>query len=276
MSLLRWLFAIAVVFGHADVVFAKDNAGVVPLQAAPSSLRADTAYLLLRTSTAKSGMFPIQHVLLRIPSDDELAAYRTAKKRAYDTAQPELTKKAKDGTVPSIDEFAFDYDGKANTFVVDSGKFLEDGPMRTLLLEVPPGDYVLYGITLGNRGLVACNCLGTVRFGARAGVISDIGAVYADKVHKPSPVPHLEDNLGASMFQYGLILGQALVPPDGKVPPPAVLAGLTIEPAHFDIVEQFYEPGAPWINRLAPISGLLGYNRGRPVDLRTGVSRMPR
>jgi hypothetical protein len=263
---------LAVTMGLAAPVvgLAKDNAGVTPLLVAPATLRGDAAYLLLRTSKAKSGMFPIQHVLMRIPSPQELEAYRAARKLAYDRALPELTAKAKGGKVQTIDEFEFDYDGKANSFVVDSGKFIEDGEMRTILLEVPPGSYVLYGITLGNRGLVTCNCLGTVRFDARAGAITDVGSLYADKVHKKSPVPHLEDNLGPSMFQYGFIFGEALVPPDAATPVPAALKSLTVEPARFEVVGEYYEPGAGSINRLAPIPGLLGYNRGRAVDLRTG------
>src|SRR3954452_25012340 len=80
---------------------AKDDAGVVPLLAAPAALSADAAYILLRTSTAKSGLFPIQHVMLRIPSQQELEAYRTARRAAYDAALPELTRKARDGKVPT-------------------------------------------------------------------------------------------------------------------------------------------------------------------------------
>lgn len=264
MSGLLAMAAVAMPVGAA----AKDNGGVTQLEAPPQALRSDAAYLLIRTSTAKSGLFPIQHVLLRIPSDEELAQYRAAKKDAYDAALPKLTKQAKGGRVQSIDEFAFDHDGRANSFVVKSGKFLENGTMRTLLLEVPMGTYVLYGTTVGDRGLVTCNCLGTVRFDARPGVITDVGSLYADKVHKDSPVPHLEDNLGEQMFQYGFILGQALVPSDGSVP--ASLQRFTVEPASFEPTGQYYEHGAGNINRLAPIPGILSYEKGRPFDVRKG------
>lgn len=248
---------------------AQEAGGVTSLQAAPTSLKPGSGYLLLRTSTAKSGMMPIRHVLLRIPTASELEAYRTARQAAYTAALPELTRKAKGGRVPGIDEFAFDYRGPVNTFVVDSGKFIEDGEMRTVLLELPPGTYVLYGSTVGGRGLATCNCLGTVSFGVGAGAITDIGSLYVDKVHKPSPIPHLEDNLGERMFQYGFVLGQALVPADASTPVPAALRALGIVPATFTVVGQYYEPGAGGINRLAPIPGILGYERGRPVDLRT-------
>src|ERR1700756_5310704 len=128
------LLALSLALATPGAALAKDNAGVTPLLAAPAVLRSDAAYLLLRTSRAKSGLFPIQHVMLRIPTAQELDDYRAARKLAYDKALPELTKKAKDGKVPGIDDFEFDYAGKANSFVVDSGKFLEDGEMRTILL----------------------------------------------------------------------------------------------------------------------------------------------
>lgn len=135
---------------------------------------------------------------------------------------------------------------------------------------MPPGTYILYGGTVGGQFVVTCNCLGTVSFETRAGMISEIGSLHIDKVHKESPVPHLEDNLGPQMFQYGLILGQALVPANKTTPVRAALRAFPIEPARFAVVGQYYSSGNNSINRLAPIHGLLGYERGRPVDLRTG------
>ena len=174
----------------------------IHLEQAPAALQADAAYILVKASVAKSGLFAIQHVLLREPSEQELADYLAAKQIAYEAELPKLRKKAKDGPVPTIGEFQFDYKGKPNSFVVRVGKFLEDGEMRTILLQVPPGKYILYGVTVGDRGLASCNCLGTVGFTAQPGVITHLGSLYADKVHKESPVPNLEDELGEQMFQY--------------------------------------------------------------------------
>lgn len=251
---------------------AKDAEGVVQLTAIPAALRPDAAYLLLRTSRAKSGLFAIQHVLLRVPSPTETVAYLAARQAAYDAALPKLTRDAKGGAVPTIDELPFDHRGPANAFTVGPGKFVEDGGLRTLLLEVPPGRYVLYGVTL-SRGLVTCNCLGTVGFDARAGVVTQLGDLYADKVHGDSPLPHLEDRLGEHMAQYGFVFGQALVPATAGSPRPAGLGALPVEPARLAVMGPFREPGASGINRLAPIPGVLGYVRGRPVDLRAGGSR---
>ena len=273
MKILAVVLALIVGLSSAATVSAKDNGGAIALQAVPATLHTDSAYLLMRTSIAKSGLFPIQPVLLRIPSQQEQDDYRVAKKLAYDAAIPELAKKAKGSTVPPLTEFTFDYPGRPNTFVVESKKFLIDGEMRTMLIEVPPGTYLLYGITIGGGGLVTCNCLGTVSFSAPAGIITNVGSLYADKVHKKSPIPYLEDNLGAQMFQYGFIFGEALVPPDGATPIPEILRALPVEPAQFEIVGQYFGVGAANINRLAPIPGLLGYEHGKPVDLRARAVR---
>ena len=266
----RLLVALLILLAPAPAI-AREARGVTALKLAPAALDPAKAYLLLRTSRAKSGIFSLEHVFLRIPTEAETAAYQAAKKLAFDKALPELTKKAKDGKVPTIDEFAFDYDGPENAFNTKNGNFLVDGAeMRTLLLEVPAGTYVLYGSSLGSGGLVTCNCLGTVKFEAKPGQITNLGSLYVDKVHKPSPVPHLEDNVGPSMFSYGFIFGQGLVPAAANDPVPDQLKAFPVVLAEYHAVGLFHEPGAGSINRLAPVPGILGYRRGAVIDERTG------
>lgn len=256
-------------FATPDAATADDKPkAAIQLQQAPASLAPGSAYILVKTNTAKSGLFPIQHVLLRVPTEGELAAYLDARQQAFDAARAKMNEKQKASGPQTVEQFGFDYKGEPNSFVIVSKKFLEDGEMRTILLEVKPGRYLIYGATLGDGGLVSCNCLGTIGFVAKGDVITNIGSLFADKVHKDSPVPNLEDNLGEQMFQYGFVIGQALVPPNGTDTPPVALKGLPIEIAQFEIMEQFYELGAGSINRLAPIPGLLGYKDGKPVDLR--------
>ncbi|MBL0915042.1 MAG: hypothetical protein IBJ13_05880 [Sphingopyxis sp.] len=267
--MIRLLIALSLLLSPA-LALAKGGEGVAMHRIAPASMSPDKAYLFFRSSTAKSGMINTEHVLLRVPTDAEVAAYRAARQTAYDAALPKLTQKSKDGRVPSIEEFVFPYDGPANAFAIDAGEFIEDGEMRSYLVEAVPGTYVLYGVSVGGRDVTACNCLGTVKFEARAGAITNMGALYADKVHKESPVPHVEDNLGPSMFNYGFILGQALVPPETAAPAPPALAGLPMRNAEYHAVGLFREIGSPFINRLAPVPGILGYDRGKVIDLRTG------
>lgn len=268
--MIRPLLLALLMLSAAHSAAAKGGDGVVSHKSAPTALDPGKAYLLFRSSTAKSGMINIEHVFLRIPTEAEIEAWKAARQAAYDADLPKLQKRAKGGPVPTIGEYSFDYAGPGNVFAIDAGDFIEDGEMRQFLVEVPAGDYVLYGISVGGRGVSTCNCLGTVRFAAKAGEMTLLGSLYADKVHKESPIPNLEDNVGPSMFNYGFILGQALVPANDATPVPAALAALPRERAEFRAVGLFHEPGAPSINRLAPIPGILGYDRGKVIDLRTG------
>jgi hypothetical protein len=72
------------------------------------------------------------------------------------------------------------------------------------------------------------------------------------------------------MFQYGFILGEALVPATATSPVPDSLRSFPIERAEYHAVGLFHEPGAGSINRLAPIPGILRYDAGKVIDERTG------
>lgn len=267
----RLALAMLALLAAAGPAIAAPPTGVTQLTAAPSALAPDRAYLLLRSGKAKSGLFAIEHVLVRAPSAADLAAYRAAREQAYRNALPRLQKDAKGGPVLAIDEYVFDYKDQSNAFATKRSDNLEVGELVTLLIEVPPGTYILYGTGVGSRGLITCNCLGTVQFEAKAGVITDMGALYADKVHGESPEPHLEDNLGKSMFSYGFVLGQALVPATAATPIPAGVRALPRVVAQYQAVGLFREPGAVSINRLAPVPGILRYDRGKVIDERTGL-----
>ena len=258
------LLAATLAFSIGSAAQARDAEGTVHHATAPASLKSDKAYLLFDSSRAKSGMMQITHVFMRLPTGEEIDAFLTAKRAAYEMELPKLRKRAKDGEVPSFEDFQFDWNEVENTFAVDMGASLDKGD--TFLIEVPEGTYVLYGVAVGSRALTTCNCLGTVKFEAKAGTITNLGSLYADKVHKDSPVPHLEDNLGEKMFQYGFILGQALVPAPQGAALPTSLAHLPAENADLQPVPMFREPRAPSINRLAPIPGVLEYDRGRVVE----------
>lgn len=263
------LALLALALPLATPLLAKDIPGVVQLRTPPAALDPGKAYLLFRSSTAKNGLARFVHVFLRVPTDAEVAAYEAARQAAYDKALPALTKQANGEPIPTIDLFPFAYEGATNLFPVRAGLFLEDSDMRTFLVEVPPGTYVLYGNASEGDYLQTCNCLGTVKFDAAPGRITQLGSLYLDKVLGDSPLPYLEDNRGPSMSKYIWPLGQAFVPANADTPAPATLSAFQIEPAEFHAVGVFHEPGVS-INRLAPIPGILGYDRGKVIDLRTG------
>ena len=239
------------------------------MREAPAALKPSRAYILLRSSRAKSGLFPITHALVRIPTDAEINSYRSAREAAFQQALPALRKKSK-GVEPSIADFVFAHDGPNNAFGVKNGQFLEDGPERTFLIEVSPGDYVVYGPSFNGSAVTTCNCLGTVKFSAKPGVITNMGTLYADKAHGPSQIPQIESNVGRSLGHAAFFFGQAVKPADRTTPVPASLANLPVVAADYSAVGSFTDPGTLTINRLAPIPGILGYENGKPVDLKTG------
>ena len=262
-AVLCWA-AFGVAIALPQLVQAKEIANVTPLVTAPAALQPDWAYILARISHIKVGIFTIQHVLLRVPNAQEMVAYRAARDAAYSkvrkaSSSPDTPRNRNDNG-----PIAFAYDGKPNVFAIDSGKFIEDGELRTVLIQVPPGKYILYGIAHSGKGFMTCNCLGTVSFLARPGVVTDIGSLYADKVLSQSDFPQLESNLGAAMREYSFYFGEALVPVKATDPVPASLSKLAIQPAQIEVVGEYYEPGAVTINRLAPIPGILDYVRGHP------------
>ena len=266
----RLILAVLAVLAVSAPVHAGQSVDAVQLRVAPTALAPDRAYLLLRSGKAKSGLFAIEHVLVRVPSASDLAAYRAARAMAYAKELPRLQKQAKGGPVTLIEQFVFEYKSGANAFATKRSDNIDVGDLVTMLIDVPPGTYILYGTGVGSHGLVTCNCLGTVQFEAKAGIMTDMGALYADKVHGESAEPYLEDNLGKSMFSYGFILGQAVVPATAATPVPASLRGLPRVAAEYHAVGLFREPGAFGINRLAPVPGVLRYDRGRVIDDRTG------
>lgn len=257
------LASFLVAFLVPAIVNAKDAEGVVQHEYAPAALDPSKAYLLFDSSRAKSGVMKITHVFMRIPNLTDLEAFRAAREAEYQRQLPRLKRRAKREPVPTRAEFEFSWDDVENTFAVNMGEAL--GESDTFLIEVPPGTYVLYGIAVGTHRLATCNCLGTVKFDATPGVITQMGSLYADKVHEDSPVPHLEDNLGEQMGQYSFIFGQALVPANADDDVPASLARFASVLAQYVPVGMFTEPGAASINRLVPIPGVLEYERGRVV-----------
>jgi len=247
---------------------------LVPVTAAqPFVMKPDRAYLLLRTLPGSPAP-----ALMRIPSEAELAAYEAARRAAFAKAEPDLIKRQKPGQpAPGLETFSFDYEGDTNLALVPVGKPLEKSPAgRTHLLEVPPGDYVLYGVGFG-YALHTCMCLGTVGFSAPAGGIVDMGDFLHAQAWKPSDIPELagETNLGASVNGHIALWAATMRPSPAGRALPAALSGQTVTPADYHAVGKFVSPLSFNINHLAPIPGVLGYREGAVIDLKTGQPVAP-
>ena len=235
----------------------------------PITLRADRAYVLLRIDT---DLYKFSGIILRVPGDDEIAAYEAAKQAAY----AKLAAKRGDRMEP-IESFVFDYEGRPNLFSLSPGRSLVTVDKHaTVLAEVTPGEYVFYGHGYGSA-IWQCFCLGTVGFTLQPGEVADLGTMLTEKAWEPSAVPELagEAGLGESaMMDYGLF-AVALRPvrPADWMPPGLDAARVT--PAPFHAVGPFVETNTLLINRLAPMPGVLAYDEGKVIDVITGAELPP-
>jgi hypothetical protein len=225
-------------------------------------LRPDRAYLLLRIDTTRA---PLGPAILRVPGREEIDAYEAARQAAYAKAG----KKA-----GPLESFSFDYDGRPNLFLlVPKWAFASLGKTVAVLVELTPGDYVIYG----TGGTYECLCLGTVGFAASAGRITDLGTMISDRAWEPSAFPELagEVDLGRSaVMDYGLYATAVRPLRPGDFLPAGLDPG-QVSAARFHAVGPFVEPNTMLINRLAPIPGVLAYDKGRVIDVATGTEALP-
>ena len=250
----------------------------------PVVIKPDRAYLLFRV---KGKWFA--PVFMRVPTEAEVAAYYAAKRQAFDKALPDL-KKARDAALakqaaakgkpsddevppePSLETFDYHHPDVQNLQSVNLGKALEKGKEdRLMLIEAVPGSYVLYGA--GNpNAMMTCMCLGTVGFEAKAGEITDLGAIHSDIAWQVSDDPVLasETGLGASINGHWGMPAMGVVPATAPSAPTA-LAGKSVVAATWRAVGKFVGPPVFNVNRLVPVAGVLRYDaRGRVIDVKSG------
>lgn len=238
----------------------------------PVTIRADRAYLLFRI-TRHPGVTPLEPLLMRVPSAEEIARYDAAKAEAFAKALPGLTKayeaaRARNADqapqAPTLESFPFVWDAVANLQDVDFGRTFAKSPAEeTFLVEVVPGDYVLYGFTpsTGLPRLMVCMCLGTVGFSAPEGEVTDMGYLVSDFAFRASKSPDLAGKQG----YLGTVRAARS---DSSVP--QGLGGARLVPAAYRAVGRFFTPNAVNIGRLAEVPGTLAYAGGTVIDVPTG------
>ena len=262
----------------------------------PVTIRPDRAYILFRRIRPE-GVLSVEPIFLRIPSESEMARYAAARRAAWLEAEPKLIrqresllrKKAKaeaagaefKGVIPpppDPETFNFVYDEVANVRRVDTDKaFLKGKPESAYLVEVLPGDFILYGASYGSAvfkpSLFACMCLGTVGFQAPAGVITDLGYFMGDRADKLSRIPELKDETGLGSGSVGIYapLAATVRPVRPGTSMPAGISSESVRPAQYRAVGRFVDPRALTIARLAEVPGILAYEGRRVIDVRTGA-----
>lgn len=265
------LLAITLAFALPAPAFAQSEELTEIRGDKPFTFRSDRAYFLFRSD---SGVSP---VFLRIPTEAEMQAYDAAKREAFAKAEPKLVAKRAEAIaagkpappIPTLEDFNFVWDKVQNAQTVNMGKALEKaGKAKTMLIEALPGRYVLYGMGF-QQVFQTCLCLGTVSFTGEAGKVSDLGTWFVSPAGAQSDVPELaaETGFGPSMNGHIVTWAAAVRPATSSSPVPALLAGKPIAPADYRATGKFVAGFAFGINRLAPIPGVLGYDRGNVLDL---------
>lgn len=293
MRLLLALLLLAAPAAHAAP--APDE--MVEIEAGkPVTLRPDRAYILFRR-VRPEGVLSVEPIFLRIPSESEMARYAAARRQAWLRAEPDLLRKREaqlkkkaeaeaagrtfKGEIPpppSLDRFNFVYDEVANVRRVDTDRaFVKGKPESVYLVEVLPGDFVLYGASYGSAmmkpSLFSCMCLGTVGFAAPAGLITDLGYFMGDRADKLSKIPELKDEtgLGSGSVAIHAPLAATLRPVRADTGLPAGIPAASVRPATYRAVGRFVDPRAITIARLAAVPGVLAYEGRRVIDVASGT-----
>lgn len=220
----------------------------------PGSVTLDPnlAYILVRTKVPK-GAVPYNLVLVRELSEDE--------RSRYETARSEALAKAKNPK-----RFRFVYEDLSN--VGGYGRRIaESGDEQYLLYEALSGTYLVAGT--GN----VCLCLGSVKFEAQAGRITDLGYFFSGRVTRPSEIPELAPLVNRSKLRSHslFIMASALRPYRRDMPVPEELKPLPRAGAAYQAVGPLPNLFGVSISRLAPVPGILAYDEGVVIDARTGM-----
>jgi hypothetical protein len=293
--MIKYLLSLLSLFVITAPAFAQDREMRPFREGEPVTIKADKAYILFRAIRPK-GVASIEPVLLRVPSKDEAARYLDAKKAAFAKAKPELIEdrntllakkkkaesrgkkfKKKIPPAPTLDNFVFNYEGASNVENIDDSKaFIKARPESTYLVEVKPGDYIVYAGSFGS-GLLkpflhTCFSLGTVGFSVKAGEITDIGYWYGDGAKFKSTLAQLEQETGfGPSSDTPFVLVAATVRPakaDSSIP--AALNGQNITKGQYRAIGKFFDAACGGINRMAVVPGILDYKDGKVIDARTG------
>lgn len=167
---------------------------------------------------------------------------------------------------PTEANFGFSSFGMmASVGIGPMNRFAKSKESSVYLQELTPGTYRIYGLIFVNPGVAAvgsCFCMGSVKFEAKAGEITDMGVIASTA----APVPGDGDSsrpvdlTGQSFFQPA--------PPGTPLDPR--LASAHVVPAHYRPVGKLPNYLGLAIARLPAMPGVVRYDRDRIVDLTAG------
>jgi hypothetical protein len=169
-------------------------------------------------------------------------------------------------------EVADDVD-RADFVDVAGWRPVEKGEPGTYLIAVRPGTYWLYGEKTKDYlegPFLNCLCMGTLRFEARAGTITDLGRIR--NLARETRDGKRPDARGETRVLLGNrdIRAILIEPATGGEPVPAMLAGLPRVAAAYRAAGRLPNVDGTMIDRVSTMSGVIAYDRDRIIDVPTG------
>jgi hypothetical protein len=242
------LFAVALLLAPA---YAADR----PFQSSePVTLKPDQGYVLVRVMQGKRGIYTgsFSPILIRILNKEEIAA-AGGHARNRDNV-----------VIPS-----------------PSPPYARSKGGLVLLFPLKPGTYVLGGITGVGCDLwcsylvVSSLCMGTVKFEVKPGVITDLGAVVNAMHELPTDIPELTKMVaGKAVDIQSEFHDVAVRPPGADTETPDGLKSLPIMPADYHAVGWLPNYFGSYFGRLAPLPGVLDYDKdGNVLDLKAQTKK---
>lgn len=146
-------------------------------------------------------------------------------------------------------------------------------PDRVHLMAVKPGTYWLYGQKTSywlDGPWLNCLCMGTVRFEARPGIITDLGTIrdvaYETRGGKRADRRGKTHELVGNRDQRAIVVEPATL----DAPIPAVLAGMPRRAADYRAAGWLPNIDGTRIDRISTLRGVIAYDRDKVIDLKTG------
>jgi hypothetical protein len=233
----------------------------------PVVISQDDAYVLIRivpaAGRALQGTVKYTPLLIRELSEDDLGKVRAA----FDKNPLSVNRDVEPNVVEP--------DAKHS--------FAEAGGTVFLLTSLRPGTYVLGGVAVTSWALttsglaVTCLCMGTLKFEARPGVVTDLGSLLVARDDQPTDVPELAKVVSGKPRGFGFDPSQiAIRPAAADTDLPDALKQIRVVPAAYAAVGDIPNYiGAP-ISRLAPMPGVLDYDQHGHVIGATAADAGPK
>jgi len=160
--------------------------------------------------------------------------------------------------------------------------YAEKDAEEFLFISVKPGLYVLGGVAVTGRAsnspgiVIASLCMGTVKFDAKPGVVTDLGAILVAPDDQPTAIPELSKVVSGKDMGYGLGNQVAIRPATPAMDTPDTLRALPFVPADYQALGALPNYLGAHISRVAPIPGVFDYDAdGQVIDLRSASGTSP-